>query len=138
MTSAILAPPAISVPSARWLRIAWVMLPLLATAYQILAARLAGTVPAGGTGGWLVALALRPDFWLLVAVEAGSFLCWIRILAVTSLAAAFPLTAISYVLVIASDWWLFGDPIGALRIVGSVSILAGAALIALPSAGKPA
>jgi drug/metabolite transporter (DMT)-like permease len=125
--------------SPRWLWLAWLMLPLLATAYQILATHLARGVPtAASDGRWLLALTVRPAFWLLIAVELGSFLCWMRILAVTSLAAAFPLTAISYVLVVASGWLLFGETIGALRLAGTAAILAGAALISLPSQRPPA
>lgn len=129
--------PAPAQPASRpWLRVAWVMLPLLATAYQILARHLAGTLPAAAPdAAWLAALMLRPIFWLLVASELGCFLCWMRILSVTSLAAAFPLTAISYVLVIASGALLFGEPIGALRLIGSAAILAGAGLIAWPTRG---
>ena len=126
-------------PSPQWLWLAWVTLPLLATAYQILATRLAGSVPiAAPAATWLAALMMRPAFWLLVTVELGCFLCWMRILAVTSLAAAFPLTAISYVLVVASDSLLFGEGIGLLRWIGSGAILAGAALIALPAPGPRA
>ena len=135
MTGATLAAPAsVRVPTSRWLWLAWLMLPLLATAYQLLAADLAADLPsAAPVVAWLASLTTRPAFWLLVAVELGCFLCWMRILAVTSHAAAFPLTAISYVLVIASDRLLFGEPVGPLCLIGSVAILAGAALIALPS-----
>ena len=133
------SPPSATSASPRWLWLAWLMLPLLAAVYQILATQLAGSVPiAAPTGLWLAALVLRPTFWLLVTLEIGCFLCWMRILAVTSLAAAFPLTAISYVLVVASGWLLFGETIGLLRLIGSAAILAGAALIALPSRGPHA
>ena len=137
MITLTLTPPAAATASRpRWLWLAWLMLPMLATAYQLLATHLAACLPATAPArAWLAVLATQPAFGLLVAVELGCFLCWMRILAVTSLAAAFPLTAISYVLVIASDRLLFGEPVGPLRLIGSLIILAGAALIAVPARG---
>jgi drug/metabolite transporter (DMT)-like permease len=51
------------------------------------------------------------------------------VLAEMPLSAAFPLSAVSYVLIIAASALVFHEPVGLLQVVGSLAILVGVWLI---------
>ena len=106
-------------------------LPLLAVGYQVAARQTAdvlGNLPFGWA--WLYKAARTPWMHALVLIEAASFVTWMLVLARMQLAAAFPFTALSYVLVIAASWGVFGEPGHVLQVMGSAAILVGVWLIA--------
>jgi len=111
-------------------RLQWLALPLLGAGYQVAAKSASFGLPAGGlTLDWLAGLARNPWTWAMLALEIGSFFTWMSILARIKLAEAFPLSAVSYVLVIAAGWTLFHESPDLLEILGGLAILVGVWLI---------
>ena len=112
------------------MRTSWLAVPVLNTLYQFFIKH--GAVQLRGTdgAGWLW-LALE-SHWILAAiiVEILCFFIWMNVLSELDLSRAFPLSGISYVLIIATGWFVFGEPIIALQVIGSGLILAGVWLIA--------
>ena len=114
----------------RALWLLWVALPLVGLGAQI-ASKLAADALNGEAWGWLLAArALTlPAAWAAACFELVGLCAWMVILSEISLSAAFSISALSYVLVIASSWTLFREPISALQIVGGAAILTGVWLI---------
>jgi multidrug transporter EmrE-like cation transporter len=113
-------------------RLSWLAVPVLNTLFQIFIKR--GAENLGETGDplhWLAGALQSPWILAALAVEIICFFLWMRILSELDLSKAFPLSAISYVLVIASGWLVFGEPVVALHVIGSILILAGVWLIAI-------
>ena len=78
----------------------------------------------------------RPDAWVSylwvicgLAVYSVGTGFWMLCLSFLDLSYAYPLTGISYVLVLAASWLLFADSVGAARIAGVFLICLGVALI---------
>ncbi|MBI3440259.1 MAG: EamA family transporter [Proteobacteria bacterium] len=104
----------------------WAAVPLLTTFSQFCMKILAGHlvhVPVGMA--WLKQALMTP--WLVVTLvcEILSFALWMRILAVTNVSRALPLSAISYALIILTGWTFFHEPVLAPEIIGSVLIIGG-------------
>ncbi|ESQ87602.1 EamA family transporter [Asticcacaulis benevestitus] len=76
-------------------------------------------------------------FWCLVGVEGGSLVLWMLILARIDLARAFPLTALSYILIIAVGHFVYNERVSPIECVGSLLILAGILLLAQADKKKP-
>ncbi len=112
------------------IRFFWLAVPLLSALYQFLIKLGAGQLHEGGTQAWL-GQALS-SHWILaaMAVEVVGFFIWMNVLAELDLSRAFPLTGVSYVLIIATGWFVFGEPVVALQMIGSGFILTGVWLIA--------
>lgn len=108
------------------LPLAWVLLPLLVTGYQIASKRIADDARGGD---WLASILTHPVLPVLVALEIASFATWMYVLARMQLSEAFPLSAVSYVFVLLASWVLFGESGSVLQVVGSVAILVGVWLI---------
>lgn len=108
---------------------AWLVfpaVPLLGLGYQYCVERLAQATLDQPIGpGWIAALFAQPWTLGVIVLEVGSFIAWMIVLARWPLSAAFPLTSISYGLVIALGWFVLHEPIRPLEIVGSIIILAG-------------
>jgi multidrug transporter EmrE-like cation transporter len=118
------------IPSRLAWRLLFLVLPLLGAGYQIAAKSAAIGLPEGGLSlHWLAALARNPWTWAMLAFEAASFVTWMSILARIKLSEAFPLSAVSYVLVVAAGWLIFHEPPRLLEAVGGATILAGVWLI---------
>jgi len=64
-----------------------------------------------------------------VGLEVVTLLVWMMVLAKLSLSAAFPMTAVGYVLVIAMGWTVLGEPASLLQALGGAAILAGVWLL---------
>nr|WP_306909367.1 transporter [Rhizobium mesoamericanum] len=112
------------------MRLTWLAVPVLNTLFQIftkLGAAQLGNVEATT---WLEDA--LTSHWILAAVvvEIVCFFIWMTVLAELDLSKAFPLSGISYALIVATGWFAFGEPIVGLQIVGSGLILAGVWLIA--------
>jgi len=109
---------------------AWVAMPLLSVANQYCAERLAHAL--GGdppSWGWFAAALHSPWLQAWVGLEVVTLLVWMMVLAKLSLSAAFPMTAVGYVLVIAMGWTVLGEPASLLQALGGASILAGVWLL---------
>ncbi|MDR7114486.1 EamA family transporter [Caulobacter sp. BE254] len=106
------------------------ILPLLTLGYQIAAkASAARLAQMRFDVDWLLAAARLSSVQILLVCEVASFVAWMTVLAEMPLSAAFPLSAVSYVLIIAASALVFHEPVGLLQVVGSLAILVGVWLI---------
>lgn len=107
-----------------------VALPLLQLAYQIAAKQAAEAmvhVPFGAE--WFAVLIHTPWAQGLLVLEIVGFAAWMTVLSEMKLSAAFPLSAVSYVLVVAAGWTWFHEPITVMQVIGGLAILGGVWLI---------
>ncbi len=90
------------------------------------------------------AAASSPWLWTGVACYVGEFLVWMVILRHSALSSAFPTGAISLIVLLFASHWLFAEPVGWPKVVGSAMIVAGVLLLgpdhpaATPEATGPA
>ena len=119
-------------------RLLFLALPLLGLAYQLTAKETA--LAMAGTpfsARWVLgALGLH---WAqaMIALEIISFGVWMVVLSEIKLSEAFPLSALSYVLVILTSWTVFREPGSALQVLGGAAILAGVWLVGRPRDDAP-
>ena len=113
----------------------WVAMPVLSVLNQFCAETLAQILkPLAFGPQWLLHAMGSKWLWLWLALEVATLTVWTRILSETALSKAFPLTALSYVLVIAMGWAFFHEPMSPLQWVGGAAILAGIKLIGMDNA----
>jgi drug/metabolite transporter (DMT)-like permease len=108
----------------------WLAMPLLGLANQYLAVRTAHAlahVPFGPA--WFSHAARTPWVPAWVGLELVTLAIWMTVLAELSLSAAFPVTALGYVLVVGLGWTVLHEPFNLLEIVGGAAILIGVWLI---------
>lgn len=67
--------------------------------------------------------------WTAVACYVGEFLAWMVILRHSSLSSAFPTGAIVLIVLLIASRWLFDEPVGWLKLIGSAMIVAGVLLL---------
>lgn len=106
------------------------VLPILSVGYQITAkqtARALAQIPFGWD--WLEHLVQLHWAQAMLALEIASFAAWMTALSEMKLSAAFPMSAVSYVLIIVAGWTLFHEPANAAQLVGGAVILCGIWLI---------
>ena len=111
------------------MRLAWALLPLFVTGYQITAKVIADRAVGAGNSVGLLSILTNPAFLLLVLCEIGSFTLWMYVLARMQLSEAFPLSAISYVFVMFSSWLVFHETGSVSQVIGSGAIIIGVWLI---------
>jgi drug/metabolite transporter (DMT)-like permease len=114
-------------------RLSWFVIPVLNTLFQIFIKLAADAVGGGHDSGWFSGSLASPWFLAAVAVEIACFLTWMQVLSELDLSKAFPLSALSYVLVVLSSWLYFREQITALQLIGSALILGGVWLIGTAS-----
>jgi len=66
---------------------------------------------------------------VLVASDVAGFFAWMLVLGEMQLSAAFSMSALSYILVIASSWIIFHEPGGVTQVMGSAAIMVGVFLM---------
>jgi len=109
----------------------WIAIPVFNTLAQIFvkfAAEHLDEITRTGFG-WVIAAATSPWMLAAVAVEIACFFFWMKVLADFDLSKAFPISAISYVAVLAVSWLWFQEPTNLLQIAGSILILSGVWLV---------
>lgn len=118
------------------MRLSWLAVPVLNTLFQFFIKLGAEELGHGDVEAWL--WQALSSYWILaaIAVEVVTFFIWMNVLAELDLSRAFPLSGISYVLIIATGWFVFDEKVVALQLVGSGLILAGVWLIAGASVEK--
>ena len=110
--------------------ILFAILPALTLGYQVAAKVSANQlVDARFDLGWAMTAIRMPSVQLLIVLEIASFAAWMTVLALLPLSAAFPLSAVSYVLIIAASVIVFHEPLNWLQLVGGLMILAGVWMI---------
>lgn len=108
----------------------WIAIPVCNTMAQILVKIAAEHLaPLSAGFGWLIASVTSPWMLAAIAVEIACFFFWMKVLADIELSKAFPISAISYVAVLAASWLWFQEPISYLQILGSTLILSGVWLV---------
>ena len=116
------------------------VLPILSLGYQVTAKETAQALAHTGFGwSWLVRLVSSPWAQAMLLLEIASFAAWMTALSEMKLSAAFPMSAIGYVLVIVTGWTLFHEPASLMQVVGGAIILTGIGLIGRsePEASDP-
>jgi len=108
----------------------WVILLALGALCQI-ALKYAGldTGPFDFSPHAFAAAASSSWLWTAVACYVGEFLAWMVILRHSSLSSAFPTGAIVLIVLMIASRWLFDEPVGWLKLVGSAMIVAGVLLL---------
>jgi multidrug transporter EmrE-like cation transporter len=108
----------------------WLAMPILAVVNQYLAERTAQALQGEAFGfGWVAHVIGSPWARGWVGCELLTFPVWMVVLANLSLSAAFPMTALGYVLVIGLGWTVFHEPVTAVELIGGAAILAGVRLL---------
>jgi multidrug transporter EmrE-like cation transporter len=110
-----------------WTPLVWLELlcfPVAMAAGQILFKRTAAQM-TGVSGAWLLELAKLPSMWLALALYAASTLLWVKILTSVPLSRAYPVAALSFILVPAAGYLFFNEPINARLAAGTALIIAG-------------
>jgi len=103
-----------------------VALPLLSLGYQVCAKQTALELSSVGFGWtWFARLVRLHAAWALLGFEIASFAAWMTALSEMKLSAAFPMSAIGYVLIILTSWVIYGEPATAAQVAGGALILAG-------------
>jgi drug/metabolite transporter (DMT)-like permease len=108
----------------------WVVLLLLGALCQI-SLKYAGldTGPFDFSAHAIAAAAASAWLWLAVGCYLGEFVAWMVILRHSSLSSAFPTGAIVLIVLMIASRWLFDEPMGWMKLVGSAMIVAGVLLL---------
>jgi multidrug transporter EmrE-like cation transporter len=115
------------------------LLPVLGLGYQVAAKETAQALSHTlFSFEWFAELLRQPWAAALLAFEIASFAAWMTVLARMRLSAAFPLTALGYVLIIGVSWAVFHEPASVAQVVGGGVILAGVWLIGRSDRPDPA
>ena len=87
------------------------------------------TISAATLMPTILRLVLSP--WVLLGMSiyvAGTF-TWLIVLSRIDLSLAYPMTSLSYILIVGSSWWLLGESVSRQKVIGVLIIIAGVALI---------
>ena len=108
----------------------WLAMPLMALLNQYLAERTAHALLGQAIGLSWLETAIR-SVWVQawIGSEVVTFAAWMVVISSLKLSAAFPMTALGYVLVIGMGWTLFHEPVTVAELVGGAAILAGVWLL---------
>lgn len=115
----------------------WALIVLCSTLYQTFIKIVADEM--GGidfSAVWIQQAAGTPSMWAALASEIAAFVVWMHILSDHDLSRAFPISAISYVLILCVGWFAFHEDMLPLQIIGSALILLGAWMIGTAGAHK--
>lgn len=114
----------------KFLILCWIAVPLLTVANQACMKLLAGEMNENFTS---YALLETPWPIAILLCEITCFVLWLRVLSSMPVGRAVPLSAISYVLILALGWFGFGEPILPMQIVGGLLIMGGVYLLGTSS-----
>ena len=120
-----------SLPLPRAVRpLLWLVMPLMGAVNQYLAERTAQALMGRAFGlSWLAAAIRSPWVEAWIGCEIVTLAVWMIVLSNLTLSAAFPMTALGYILVIALGWTAFGEPVTLAEALGGAAILAGVWLL---------
>lgn len=108
----------------------WLAMPLMAVVNQYLAERTARALADRPFGlDWLAAAIRSPWVQAWIGCEIVTLAVWMVVLSNLTLSAAFPMTALGYVLVIGMGWTVLHEPVTLAEIIGGAAILAGVWLL---------
>jgi len=84
-----------------------------------------------GLGRWLLSVFTSPAILTAFAFFAVSALLWIAALRETPLTVAYPMVALSYIIIFAGSYVLFAEPITLTKLIGAALVVAGIIVIHL-------
>jgi multidrug transporter EmrE-like cation transporter len=114
------------------------VMPILGLAYQVAAKKTAMAMASTHFGlEWLGLLVRQPWAQAMVALEVCAFAAWMTVLSEMKLSAAFPLTVVGYVLIVAASWLFFHERADLMQIMGGVIILGGIWLMGRSAPPEP-
>ncbi|NIT36560.1 MAG: EamA family transporter [candidate division Zixibacteria bacterium] len=87
--------------------------------------------PITGLNRALLTTIFRPLVLLGLFCYGLSSVSWLVVLSRTELSYAYPMIALGYVLIFLLSWWLFGDKVTWVRVVGLFLICFGVVLVAI-------
>ncbi|HBF29584.1 MAG TPA: transporter [Rhizobium sp.] len=118
------------------MRATWLAVPVLSTVEQLFVKLGAESAVGTNGGGFVEAILSSPWFMAAIAIEIGCFFIWMTVLSELDLSKAFPLSALSYILIMAVAFLVFGEPVQPLNMIATLLILAGLWCIATASRNK--
>jgi len=120
----------VNAPSRSMVLATWIVLLALGALCQI-ALKLAGneTGPFDFSAQAFAAAAASAWLWVAIACYVGEFVAWMVILRHSTLSSAFPTGAIVLVVLLVASRWLFDEPLGWSKLVGSAMIVAGVLML---------
>jgi multidrug transporter EmrE-like cation transporter len=108
----------------------WLAMPAMAVVNQYLAVQTAHALAGQAFGAaWLVHAITLPWVQVWLGCEIVTFAIWMVVLSDLTLSAAFPMTALGYVLVTCLGWTVLGEPVRPAELIGGAAILAGVWLL---------
>ncbi len=78
----------------------------------------------------------NPNIWVGFIGFMGGSVFWLSVISRVPLSLAYPMLALSYVIVVVESWIFLGEGLHPLRIIGSVVVGIGVALVGLSDAFK--
>jgi len=117
-------------PTKNAVLVTWIVLLALGALCQI-ALKYAGndTGPFDFSVRAFVAAATSPWLWTAVACYVGEFVAWMLILRHSSLSSAFPTGAIVLIVLMFASRFLFDEPLGWSKLIGSAMIVLGVLML---------
>ncbi len=76
-------------------------------------------------------IAANPSIWIGMLGFVGGSVFWLSVISRVPLSLAYPLLSLSYVIVVVESWVFLNEGLHPLRIIGSLVIVVGVALISL-------
>ncbi len=84
----------------------------------------------------LIKIFTNPNIWIGFIGFGGGSIFWLSVISRVPLSLAYPMLALSYVIVVVESWIFLGEGLNPLRVAGSLVVGLGVALVGLGSAGK--
>ena len=84
-----------------------------------------------GLGRWLLSVFTSPTILAAFVLFAVSALLWIAALRETPLTVAYPMVALSYIIIFVGSYFLFAEPITFTKLIGAALVVAGIIVIHL-------
>jgi drug/metabolite transporter (DMT)-like permease len=81
-------------------------------------------------------IAMNPFIWLGFVGFGGGSVFWLSVISRVPLSLAYPMLSLSYVIIVIESWIFLGEGLHPLRIVGSLVVGLGVALVGLSGSGK--
>ncbi len=79
----------------------------------------------------LFRMAQNPNLWIGFIGFMGGSIFWLSVISRAPLSLAYPMLSLSYVIVVVESWIFLNEGLHPLRVIGSLIIVAGVALIGL-------
>lgn len=81
-------------------------------------------------------MAQNPNLWLGFIGFMGGSVFWLSVISRVPLSLAYPMLALSYVIVVVESWIFLNEGLHPLRVVGSLVVGLGVALVGLSGSGR--